>query len=200
MRELRARYALGSSPLTLISIARLEPNKGLREGVAALVLLRDRLPDGWRWLIIGQGTEAAALRAAIDRADLARNITLTGALPDAETQNLLACADLCLVPSPSTRAVPSPPSKPSVVASPSRQPPSAASPTKSSPTRLASSPPTPRLPPSPLPRRRPGRPCLLAGVRRAGTGTGGARVRLGGAWGKVSGTLFRIGEAAGLRY
>lgn len=99
IRDLRARYALDDSPLTLVSIARLEPNKGLREGIAALTLLRDHLPAGWRWLIVGQGTEVAALRAAIDRADLARNITLTGGLPDADTQNLLACADLCLVPS-----------------------------------------------------------------------------------------------------
>jgi glycosyltransferase involved in cell wall biosynthesis len=99
MRELRARYALESTPLTLVSIARLERNKGLREGVAALSLLRDRLPDGWRWLIIGQGTEADALRAAIEHAGLARNVALAGALSDAETQNLLACADLCLVPS-----------------------------------------------------------------------------------------------------
>lgn len=99
VRELRARYALDSSPLTLVSIARLERNKGLHEGVAALAFLRDRLPDGWRWLIVGAGTEAPALRAAIAQADLARNVTLAGSLPDDETQNLLACADLCLVPS-----------------------------------------------------------------------------------------------------
>ena len=99
IRELRARYVLDTSPLIMVSIARLERNKGLREGVAALALLRDRLPAGWRWLIVGQGTEESALRSAIDQADLARNITLTGALPDAETQSLLATSDLCLVPS-----------------------------------------------------------------------------------------------------
>lgn len=97
--ELRARYALAASPLTMVSVARLEQNKGLREGILALTQSHARLPSGWRWLIVGQGTEAAALRALIDQHGLADRVTLTGPLPDAETQSLLACADLCLVPS-----------------------------------------------------------------------------------------------------
>jgi glycosyltransferase involved in cell wall biosynthesis len=39
------------------------------------------------------------LRALITRHDLVDRVTLTGPLTDAETQSLLACADLCLVPS-----------------------------------------------------------------------------------------------------
>jgi glycosyltransferase involved in cell wall biosynthesis len=98
-RDLAGRYRLEDAPLTLISVARLERNKGLREGIAALSLLRDQLPAGWRWLIIGRGNEEAALREAIDSAGYADNITLVGALPDAEVHNLLARADLALVPS-----------------------------------------------------------------------------------------------------
>ena len=98
-RELRARYQLADAPLLLVSVARLEPNKGLGDGLAALALLRDRLPPGWRWLIVGQGTEESALRATIARQGLGTNVTLTGALGDAAMHSLLACADLCLVPS-----------------------------------------------------------------------------------------------------
>lgn len=99
VRELRARYALTRSSLNLISIARLERNKGLQEGIVALATLRDRLPDAWRWLIVGQGSEEATLRALITRHDLGNYVTLAGPLADTETQSLLACADLCLVPS-----------------------------------------------------------------------------------------------------
>ena len=99
MRELGTRYGLGDSPLTLVSVARLERNKGLQEGIAALALLRDRLPRGWRWLIIGKGSEEATLRTAIAQAGFVTNITLVGALPDAEVHSLLSRADLALVPS-----------------------------------------------------------------------------------------------------
>ncbi len=97
--ELRARYRLADASLTLVSVARLEPNKGLGDGLAALALLRDRLPPGWRWLIVGQGTEESALRALIAQQGLGTNVTLLGALGDAEMHSLLACANLCLVPS-----------------------------------------------------------------------------------------------------
>ena len=99
IRELAARYGLGDSPLTLVSVARLERNKGLQEGIAALALLRGRLPSGWRWLIVGQGSEEATLRTAIGQTGFAANITLVGALPDAEVHSLLSRADLALVPS-----------------------------------------------------------------------------------------------------
>ena len=97
--ELRARYGLTGAPLTLVSVARLERNKGLHDGLAALAAIRAELPAGWRWLIVGQGSEAAALRAAIIDAGLVANVTLVGALPDAEVQSLLAAADLALIPS-----------------------------------------------------------------------------------------------------
>ncbi len=98
-RDLQARYHLAAAPLTLVSVARLEPNKGLHDGLAALAQLRDHLPPGWRWLIVGQGAAEASLRALIAQQGLDGNVTLTGALTDAAMHNLLACADLCLVPS-----------------------------------------------------------------------------------------------------
>jgi glycosyltransferase involved in cell wall biosynthesis len=99
IRGLVARYGLVDSPLTLVSVARLERNKGLQEGIAAFALLRDQLPEGWRWLIVGQGSEEGALRTAVAQAEFATNITLVGALPDAELHSLLSRSDLALVPS-----------------------------------------------------------------------------------------------------
>jgi glycogen(starch) synthase len=96
---LRARYRLGEAPLILVSVARLERNKGLHDGLAALGAIREELPAGWRWLIVGQGGEESALRAAIAEAELGANVALVGALPDAEVQSLLAAADLALIPS-----------------------------------------------------------------------------------------------------
>ena len=97
--ELRARYRLDAAPLVLVSVARLERNKGLHDGLAALAAIRDELPAGWRWLIVGRGSEAAALRAASAEAGFAANVAFVSALPDAEVQSLLAAADLALIPS-----------------------------------------------------------------------------------------------------
>lgn len=99
VRDLRDRYHLAESPLTLLSVARLERNKGLREGLAALHHLRDRLPTGWRWLLVGAGSEERHLRQSIDAYGFGGNVTLLGALPDEAVHALLASADLFLVPS-----------------------------------------------------------------------------------------------------
>ncbi|HEX5504464.1 MAG TPA: glycosyltransferase family 4 protein, partial [Thermomicrobiales bacterium] len=47
VRALRARHRLDGAPLVLVTVARLERNKGLREGLAALAAARDDLPVGW---------------------------------------------------------------------------------------------------------------------------------------------------------
>lgn len=96
---LRDRFGLAAAPLTLATVARLERNKGLREAVLALDRLRDHLPAGWRWLIVGGGSEEGALRDLIGRRGLGANITLAGALDDVDLHNLLETADLLLVPS-----------------------------------------------------------------------------------------------------
>ena len=98
-RELRERHGLVGSPLTLVSVARLERNKGLREALGAFRALGDRLPHGWRWLVVGRGREEAWLRETARAWGLAANVALLGALPDVELHTLLEGADLFLVPS-----------------------------------------------------------------------------------------------------
>jgi glycosyltransferase involved in cell wall biosynthesis len=99
VREARERYRLAGAPLTIATVARLERNKGLREALLALAGLRNRLPEGWRWLVVGAGSEERELRRTIARLGLEGTVQLLGALADRELHNLLDCADLFLVPS-----------------------------------------------------------------------------------------------------
>lgn len=99
VQHLTSQYQLAASPLILISVARLEQNKGLHDGISALSLLRDQLPVGWRWLIVGQGKEQQALQRQIAAAGLQMAIQLVGALPDPAVQCLFQLADLALIPS-----------------------------------------------------------------------------------------------------
>lgn len=98
-RTLRERYGLSGSPLTLLSVARIERNKGLAKLLAALAALREQLPAGWRWLHVGAGSQEARLRASIAEHGFAANVSLVGALSDSELHSLLESADLFLVPS-----------------------------------------------------------------------------------------------------
>ncbi len=99
VREARDRYGLAGAPLTIATVARLERNKGLLEALLALAGLSDRLPEGWRWLVVGAGSEERELRQTIARLGLGGNVRLLGALADRELHNLLECADLFFVPS-----------------------------------------------------------------------------------------------------
>ena len=70
---------LGGSGPVLISVGRLEPYKGFGDVLEALLGLQARaaLPDGWAWLVIGDGTEKLPLQkriAAWDQANPERPV------------------------------------------------------------------------------------------------------------------------------
>ncbi|HVQ29191.1 MAG TPA: glycosyltransferase family 4 protein, partial [Vicinamibacteria bacterium] len=72
--------SLGSASPVLISVGRLEPYKGFGDVLEALLALLGRaaLPDGWAWLVIGDGPQKASLQkrmAAWDRANPHRPVT-----------------------------------------------------------------------------------------------------------------------------
>jgi glycosyltransferase involved in cell wall biosynthesis len=72
--------SLGSASPVLISVGRLEPYKGFGDVLEALLVLLGRaaLPDGWAWLVIGDGPQKASLQkrmAAWDRANPHRPVT-----------------------------------------------------------------------------------------------------------------------------
>ncbi len=95
---LRARLALADSDLTLLSVGRLERNKGFHVMLEALARLRQRLPPRWRWLLVGQGTERARLEEQARALGIADRVGFVGRLDDAELHNLYEEVDLVIHP------------------------------------------------------------------------------------------------------
>lgn len=85
-------------PPVIVSLARIEPNKGLDVLAAALGMMHAQLPAGWRWLHIGDGAARSQVEAAIARAGIAAHVTLLGRLPDADLHRTLASATLFVHP------------------------------------------------------------------------------------------------------
>jgi glycogen synthase len=86
--------------LLLLSVGRLEENKGFEVGLAALKRLEmaGELPQNWRWVLVGQGSLRGQLEAEAARLGLAERVRLAGALPDTELYALYRQADLFLHP------------------------------------------------------------------------------------------------------
>lgn len=95
---MRARFKLDQHDLTILSVSRLERNKGYHILADALGKLRDRLPPRWQWLLVGQGKERAALEAQVQGLGLAGHVTFAGRLDDAELHNLYEEVDLVVHP------------------------------------------------------------------------------------------------------
>jgi len=85
-------------PPVIVSLARIEPNKGLDVLAAALGIVREQLPTGWRWLHIGDGAARPQVEAAIERAGIGAHTTLLGRLPDDALHRTLASATLFVHP------------------------------------------------------------------------------------------------------
>ena len=84
--------------IELVTICRLEARKGLLQSLQALARLDTTLPD-WRWSIGGSGPQADILAAAIPALGLQNKVTLLGRVEDTQKNNLLAQADIYLMPS-----------------------------------------------------------------------------------------------------
>jgi glycogen(starch) synthase len=93
----RERYAPGGAPL-LLSVGRLEYEKGVQDLIAALPRIRRRHP-GTRLLVAGTGTQRAMLGERARTHRVARSVRFLGHLPDAELAAVLAAADAVVLPS-----------------------------------------------------------------------------------------------------
>jgi glycosyltransferase involved in cell wall biosynthesis len=87
----RVRGAAGIWPsdLVLLSVGRLEENKGFQVLVDAIAALRAHaggpLVDGrWRWVLAGDGPYRSALERKIEQASLGEHVLLTGRIGDAD--------------------------------------------------------------------------------------------------------------------
>jgi len=81
--ELRRSIGLSSGGRLLVSVGRLEANKGFDVMVRALerLVITGRLPSEWRWVLVGDGPQRASLEQQIARAGLGGRVILRGREP-----------------------------------------------------------------------------------------------------------------------
>jgi len=96
---MRARLGWSES-LTVLTLARLEPRKGIDQALRALALLHggERLPHGWRYVIAGRGREEARLRSLSEELGLAEHVEFLGFVKDEEIAGLYEASDIFLQP------------------------------------------------------------------------------------------------------
>jgi glycosyltransferase involved in cell wall biosynthesis len=101
-RLLRERLGIGSGETLLVTVGRLEFNKGL--DVLADALSRVARPDGplarhgWRWVIVGAGPFKGDLERAVAERGLASHVLFTGRIGDADLHAWYEAATLFVHP------------------------------------------------------------------------------------------------------
>jgi glycosyltransferase involved in cell wall biosynthesis len=100
--RIRQRAGIGSDEAVMLSVGRLEQNKGFHVLAAALAALRDhsgRIAEGrWRWVVAGEGPFRPALESAIRDTGLTANVHLAGRVSDADLHAWYEAADLFVHP------------------------------------------------------------------------------------------------------
>lgn len=100
---LRQRYGIGSGETVLLSVGRLEHNKGF--DVLARALARAARADGplaahgWRWVLVGAGPYRGAIQSVVDAAGLGGHVILAGRASDTDLHAWYEAADLFVHPS-----------------------------------------------------------------------------------------------------
>jgi glycosyltransferase involved in cell wall biosynthesis len=97
LRRGQPRTAGGGRPFTMISVARLVPMKGLDTAVRAFATVRARVPSA-RYEIVGDGPEGEALRRLAEQLGVSDAVTFHGPLSNTEAQDLMATADVAVLP------------------------------------------------------------------------------------------------------
>jgi len=101
-RRVRREAGMTANDAVLLSVGRLEHNKGFHVLAAALAALRDhtgRIGEGhWRWVIVGDGPYRRALDAAIRDAGIAAQTYMPGRVSDRDLHAWYEAADLFVHP------------------------------------------------------------------------------------------------------
>jgi glycosyltransferase involved in cell wall biosynthesis len=100
--RVRRAASIRDDETVLLSVGRLEENKGFHVLVAALAALRDHsgpIAEGrWRWVLAGDGPFKGALQSAIGAAGLTANVHLAGRVSDRDLHAWYEAADLFVHP------------------------------------------------------------------------------------------------------
>jgi glycosyltransferase involved in cell wall biosynthesis len=99
----RARTLVGLSPddIVLLSVGRLEANKGFRVMLDALCALSSQgapLAGNWKWVLAGDGPDRSALGDAIERSGLGHHVLLAGRIDDEALNSWYEAATLFVHP------------------------------------------------------------------------------------------------------
>lgn len=95
---LRERFGLSEADPVLLSVSRVERNKGYHVLLTALAELRDLLGPRWRWLLVGTGKAKADLEAQAQALGLREHVIFVGQLNDSELHSLYEEVDLFIHP------------------------------------------------------------------------------------------------------
>jgi phosphatidylinositol alpha-1,6-mannosyltransferase len=97
--ELRSRYGWCDKTI-LLTVARLEPRKGIDQALQALALLRKHgdLQSNWSYVIAGKGTELGALRRLTSELELEDVVDFLGFVSDEDLPGCYEAADVFLQP------------------------------------------------------------------------------------------------------
>ncbi len=102
-QRVRRDANVASNELVLLSVGRLEHNKGFHILAAALGALRDhaqRIAEGhWKWVILGEGPYRGSLEAAIGKAGISQHTHLAGRVSEQDLHSWYEAADLFVHPS-----------------------------------------------------------------------------------------------------
>ncbi|MCL5958122.1 MAG: glycosyltransferase family 4 protein [Chloroflexi bacterium] len=96
--ELVERFDLNGRWPILLSVGRLEANKGFQVLPEVASYLNERLEADWVWLLVGDGSRRPEIREGIARRRLEHRFLLVGSLTDAELHNLYERSDLFVHP------------------------------------------------------------------------------------------------------
>ncbi|CAN5488945.1 glycosyltransferase family 4 protein [soil metagenome] len=87
-RRVAAQGSEPAAPLTLVTVGRLVPIKGIDVSIRAFALVRRRHPRARYW-VVGEGPERPKLEELIRSLDLQGSVTLLGSMDNATAQRVL---------------------------------------------------------------------------------------------------------------
>ncbi len=99
LAEITRRFGIGS--YLLLSVGRLEANKGFEVGLQAVAQARanlDALWPGWSWLLVGQGSQRAVLERLAARLGLSDRVRWAGAVDEPTLHGLYELATVFFHP------------------------------------------------------------------------------------------------------
>lgn len=97
-RVLVQRLQLAQRQPLLLSVGRLEQNKGFDLMLDALKPIRANMPSKWEWLLVGDGPQREALTEKIRKYQLRDHVRLLGSVDDITLHNLYELATLFVHP------------------------------------------------------------------------------------------------------